>query len=191
MNLWVNMFCVFLSAGLVCLITPCRSSAGLQLGVVDKSLLCRVNKNLFAWVAPHFGLLLLCLCVMKGRGNPDMLRSIFLLAIISTSTSGLLCICGHFLDQSADDIFSRRFRNCWSNTAASIAAAGGSVIGNAVDPFSHTALCDLGGLFISATATSPIATPTSLTDRRPDDFLSGITCIAEAAHEKRTKTRCA
>ena len=98
MNLWVTMFCVFLSAGLgSALITPAVRQLAWKLGVVDKPSARRVNKKpipRMGGVAIFFGLAVAMLVrygveAILGHAKITLSSRYYL-----TSTSGLLAL--HF-----------------------------------------------------------------------------------------------
>ncbi len=152
MNLWVTMFCVFLSAGLgSALITPAVRQLAWKLGVVDKPSARRVNKKpipRMGGVAIFFGLAVAMLVrygVEAILGHAEItLSSRYYLNVNFWIVGAAFAVI--FLTGLLDDIFSLKpiQKLAGQIIAASIAAAGGLIIGNVVDPFSAYGFVDLG-----------------------------------------------
>ena len=187
MNLWVTMFCVFLSAGLgSALITPAVRQLAWKLGVVDKPSARRVNKKpipRMGGVAIFFGLAVAMLVrygVEAILGHAEItLSSRYYLNVNFWVVGAAFAVI--FLTGLLDDIFSLKpiQKLAGQVIAASIAAAGGLIIGNVVDPFSAYGFVDLGWLAYPATVIYLVAYANiiNLIDGL-DGLSSGITCIA-------------
>ena len=187
MNLWVTMFCVFLSAGLgSALITPAVRQLAWKLGVVDKPSARRVNKKpipRMGGVAIFFGLAVAMLVrygVEAILGHAEItLSSRYYLNVNFWIVGAAFAVI--FLTGLLDDIFSLKpiQKLAGQIIAASIAAAGGLIIGNVVDPFSAYGFVDLGWLAYTATVIYLVAYANiiNLIDGL-DGLSSGITCIA-------------
>ncbi len=187
MNLWVTMFCVFLSAGLgSALITPAVRQLAWKLGVVDKPSARRVNKKpipRMGGVAIFFGLAVAMLVrygVEAIIGHAEItLSSRYYLNVNFWIVGAAFAVI--FLTGLLDDIFSLKpiQKLAGQIIAASIAAAGGLIIGNVVDPFSAYGFVDLGWLAYPATVIYLVAYANiiNLIDGL-DGLSSGITCIA-------------
>ena len=187
MNLWVTMFCVFLSAGLgSALITPAVRQLAWKLGVVDKPSARRVNKKpipRMGGVAIFFGLAVAMLVrygVEAILGHAEItLSSRYYLNVNFWIVGAAFAVI--FLTGLLDDIFSLKpiQKLAGQIIAASIAAAGGLIIGNVVDPFSAYGFVDLGWLAYPATVIYLVAYANiiNLIDGL-DGLSSGITCIA-------------
>ena len=187
MNLWVTMFCVFLSAGLgSALITPAVRQLAWKLGVVDKPSARRVNKKpipRMGGVAIFFGLAVAMLVrygVEAILGHAEItLSSRYYLNVNFWVVGAAFAVI--FLTGLLDDIFSLKpiQKLAGQVIAASIAAASGLIIGNVVDPFSAYGFVDLGWLAYPATVIYLVAYANiiNLIDGL-DGLSSGITCIA-------------
>lgn len=187
MNLWVTMFCVFLSAGLgSALITPAVRQLAWKLGVVDKPSARRVNKKpipRMGGAAIFFGLAVAMLVrygVEAIIGHAEItLSSRYYLNVNFWIVGAAFVVI--FLTGLLDDIFSLKpiQKLAGQIIAASIAAAGGLIIGNVVDPFSAYGFVDLGWLAYPATVIYLVAYANiiNLIDGL-DGLSSGITCIA-------------
>ena len=187
MNLWVTMFCVFLSAGLgSALITPAVRQLAWKLGVVDKPSARRVNKKpipRMGGVAIFFGLAVAMLVrygveAILGHAEITLATRYYLNVNFWIVGAAFAVI---FLTGLLDDIFSLKpiQKLAGQVIAASIAAAGGLIIGNVVDPFSAYGFVDLGWLAYPATVIYLVAYANiiNLIDGL-DGLSSGITCIA-------------
>ena len=187
MNLWVTMFCVFLSAGLgSALITPAVRQLAWKLGVVDKPSARRVNKKpipRMGGVAIFFGLAIAMLVrygVEAILGHAEITFSSHYYLNVNFWIVGAAFVV-IFLTGLLDDIFSLKpiQKLAGQFIAASIAAAGGLIIGNVVDPFTAYGFVDLGWLAYPATVIYLVAYANiiNLIDGL-DGLSSGITCIA-------------
>ena len=187
MNLWVTMFCVFLSAGLgSALITPAVRQLAWKLGVVDRPSARRVNKKpipRMGGVAIFFGLAVAMLVrygveAILGHAEITLATRYYLNVNFWIVGAAFAVI---FLTGLLDDIFSLKpiQKLAGQVIAASIAAAGGLIIGNVVDPFSAYGFVDLGWLAYPATVIYLVAYANiiNLIDGL-DGLSSGITCIA-------------
>lgn len=187
MNLWITMFCVFLSAGLgSALITPAVRQLAWKLGVVDKPSARRVNKKpipRMGGVAIFFGLAVAMLVrygveAILGHAEINLSTRYYLNVNFWIVCAAFVVI---FLTGLLDDIFSLKpiQKLAGQVIAASIAAAGGLIIGNVVDPFSAYGFVDLGWLAYPATVIYLVAYANiiNLIDGL-DGLSSGITCIA-------------
>ena len=187
MNLWVTMFCVFLSAGLgSALITPAVRQLAWKLGVVDKPSARRVNKKpipRMGGVAIFFGLAVAMLVrygveAILGHAEINLSTRYYLNVNFWIVCAAFVVI---FLTGLLDDIFSLKpiQKLAGQVIAASIAAAGGLIIGNVVDPFSAYGFVDLGWLAYPATVIYLVAYANiiNLIDGL-DGLSAGISCIA-------------
>lgn len=187
MNLWVTIFCVFLSAGLgSALITPVVRQLAWKLGVVDKPSARRVNKKpipRMGGVAIFFGLAIAMLVrygveAIFGHAEITLYSRFYLNVNFWVVGAAFVVI---FLTGLLDDIFSLKpiQKLAGQFIAASIAAAGGLIIGNVVDPFTVYGFVDLGWLAYPATVIYLVAYANiiNLIDGL-DGLSSGISCIA-------------
>lgn len=181
------MFCVFLAAGLgSALITPLVSRLAWKLNVVDKPSKRRVNKKpipRMGGVAIFFGLALAMLVrngieAIVGHTESTVSSHYYLTVNFWVVAVAFVVI---FITGLLDDMYSLKplHKLIGQIIAASIAAAGGLIIGNVVDPFSTYGFIDLGWLAYPATVIYLVAYANiiNLIDGL-DGLSSGITCIA-------------